>query len=123
MSRTDGHEKDNEEFTPAGAASSGAEACTLDALYRIIKDRKANRKPGSYTTYLFDKGLDKILKKLGEESTSVIIAGKAGDKAETVYEIADLVYHTMVLMAEMGITPDDVMKELASRRAEEKQDI
>ena len=70
---------------------------------------------GSYTTYLFQKGVDKILKKVGEESTEVIIGGKAGDKAETVYEIADLAYHVMVLMVEMGITMEDVRKELASR--------
>ena len=88
---------------------------TLDTLYDIITDRKINRKAGSYTTYLFEKGVDKILKKLGEESTEVIIAGKAGDKAETVYELADLAYHAMVLMVEMGISPDDVRKELESR--------
>ena len=88
---------------------------SLEDLYSIIEDRKINKKAGSYTTYLFEKGLDKILKKLGEESTEVIIAGKAGDKADTIYEIADLAYHTMVLMVEMGITNDDVMKELASR--------
>ena len=70
---------------------------------------------GSYTTYLFEKGLDKILKKVGEESTEVIIAGKAEDKKETVYEIADLAYHIMVLMVEMGISVEDVQKELASR--------
>ena len=88
---------------------------SLDTLYNIIEDRKINRKAGSYTTYLFEKGIDKILKKLGEESTEVIIAGKADDKAETIYEIADLAYHAMVLMVEMGITTEDVMKELASR--------
>ena len=92
-----------------------AEPFTLDTLYRIIADRKDNRKAGSYTTYLFEKGVDKILKKLGEESTEVIIAGKAGDRAETVFEIADLAYHTIVLMAEMGITPEEVRNELASR--------
>jgi phosphoribosyl-ATP pyrophosphohydrolase/phosphoribosyl-AMP cyclohydrolase len=90
-------------------------AFSLEALYSIIEDRKINGKAGSYTTYLFEKGIDKILKKLGEESTEVIIAGKAGDKAETIYEIADLTYHAMVLMAEMGITTGEVMKELASR--------
>ena len=94
---------------------SGGEPFSLDTLYEIILDRKLNRKPGSYTTYLFDKGVDKILKKVGEESTEVIIAGKAGDKAETIYEIADLAYHTMVLMTEMGIMPGDIKKELASR--------
>jgi len=96
---------------------NGAEPFTLNTLYNIVTDRKSNRKPGSYTTYLFDKGVDKILKKIGEESAEVIIAGKAGDKPETIYELADLVYHAMVLMAEMGITIEDVKKELASRHA------
>ena len=90
---------------------------TIETLYGTIIDRKNNRKPGSYTTYLFDKGVDKILKKIGEESTEVIIAGKANDKGETIYEIADLVYHSMVLMAEMGITPKDIINELAGRHA------
>jgi len=92
-----------------------AEPFTLDTLHRIIEDRKINRKPGSYTTYLFEKGVDKILKKIGEESTEVIIAGKSGNKAETIYEIADLVYHVMVLMADMGISPGDIRSELSSR--------
>ena len=87
----------------------------LEGLYDLLQDRKATLPDGSYTTYLFQKGLDKILKKVGEESTEVIIGGKAGDKAETVYEIADLAYHVMVLMVEMGITMEDVRKELASR--------
>ena len=82
---------------------------------KVIEGRKIEKKEGSYTTYLFEKGIDKILKKVGEESTEVIIAGKANDKAETVYEIADLVYHVMVLMIEMGISLDDVKNELASR--------
>jgi len=94
---------------------NGAEPFSLSALYRIIEDRKINGKAGSYTTYLFEKGVDKILKKLGEESTEVIIAGKAGDKADTIYEIADLAYHVMVLMAEMGVRPEEIIKELASR--------
>ena len=88
---------------------------SLDALMELIKGRKTERKEGSYTTYLFDKGIDKILKKVGEECTEVIIAGKADDKAETIYEISDLVYHVMVLMIEMGISLDDINKELASR--------
>jgi len=92
-----------------------AEPFSLDMLFGIISDRKINGKAGSYTTYLFEKGVDKILKKLGEESTEVIIAAKAGDKAETIYEIADLTYHVLVLMAEMGITPEEVKNELASR--------
>ncbi len=81
----------------------------------MLEGRKKDLPEGSYTTYLFQKGLDKILKKVGEESTEVIIAGKAGDKAETVYEIADLMYHVMVLMVEMGISVEDVQAELASR--------
>ena len=101
--------------SPASVTAAGENPFTLETLYGIIGDRKINRKPGSYTTYLFEKGIDKILKKLGEESTEVIIAGKSGDKAETVYELADLAYHAMVLMAEMGITTDDVINELASR--------
>ena len=87
----------------------------IDNLYALLVDRKEKMPEGSYTTYLFDKGLDKILKKVGEESTEVIIAGKDKDKSETVYEIADLVYHVMVLMVEMGITPDEVRAELKSR--------
>ena len=87
----------------------------IDGLYDLLMDRKETLPEGSYTTYLFQKGIDKILKKVGEESTEVIIGGKAGDKAETVYEIADLAYHVMVLMVEMGITMEDVRKELASR--------
>ena len=88
---------------------------TLSGLMELIRDRRVNRKEGSYTTYLFDKGLDKILKKVGEESTEVIIAAKAEDKKETIYEIADLAYHVMVLMCEAGISPEDVIRELASR--------
>lgn len=87
----------------------------LEGLYQLLLDRKKKLPEGSYTTYLFQKGVDKILKKVGEESTEVIIAGKADDKAETVYEIADLAYHVLVLMAQMGITVEDVRKELASR--------
>ncbi len=88
---------------------------SMDGLYGLLVGRKQERPEGSYTTYLFDKGLDKILKKVGEESTEVIIAAKAEDKKETVYELADLAYHAMVLMVEMGITVDDVRRELASR--------
>ena len=87
----------------------------LEGLYDLLMGRKATLPEGSYTTYLFQKGLDKILKKVGEESTEVIIAGKAEDKAETIYEIADLTYHVLVLMAQMGISVEDVKKELASR--------
>ena len=87
----------------------------LMELYRLLLDRKATMPEKSYTTYLFEKGRDKILKKIGEESTEVIIAAKADDKRETVYEIADLAYHVMVLMVEMGISVEDVQKELGSR--------
>ena len=88
---------------------------SLEGLYELLEGRKLERPEGSYTTYLFDKGIDKILKKVGEECTEVIIAGKADDKKETVYELADLAYHAMVLMVEMGITVEDVHRELASR--------
>ena len=87
----------------------------LEGLYDLLVGRKEQMPEGSYTTYLFQKGIDKILKKVGEESTEVIIAGKADDKAETVYEIADLAYHVMVLMVQMGITVEDIRSELASR--------
>jgi len=118
------------------ACHTGAESCFFEDVYSsglekkesfspgtlhdIIKDRKINRVPGSYTTYLFEKGLDKILKKFGEESTEVIIAAKGADKKETIYELSDLVYHAMVLMTEMEITPDDIRKELASRHCKEQ---
>ena len=88
---------------------------SIGNLYDMLKGRKENMPAGSYTTYLFEKGIDKILKKVGEESTEVIIGAKSNDKAETVYEIADLAYHVMVLMVEMGITVEDVHRELASR--------
>ena len=111
------------------ACHTGAESCFNDtvfesdeegvfspeALFEMIKGRKTEKKEGSYTTYLFEKGIDKILKKVGEESTEVIIAAKADDRNETVYELADLAYHAMVLMVQMGITVEDVHKELASR--------
>ena len=111
------------------ACHTGATSCFFNPVYQsgdrheftyaqlmeLIKGRKENKKEGSYTTYLFEKGLDKILKKVGEESTEVIIAAKAQDKAETVYEIADLTYHVMVLMVEAGISLEDIHKELASR--------
>ena len=88
---------------------------SLEGLYEMLVGRNEQRPEGSYTTYLFEKGIDKILKKVGEECTEVIIAGKADDKKETVYELADLAYHAMVLMVQMGITVEDVHKELASR--------
>ena len=92
-----------------------AEPFTYEGLMELLQGRKDSPKEGSYTTYLFEKGIDKILKKVGEESTEVIIAGKAGDRRETIYEIADLAYHVMVLMCEMGISLDEVKDELASR--------
>ena len=90
-------------------------AFSMEALYRLLQGRKDSPKEGSYTTYLFQKGIDKILKKVGEECTEVIVAGKGGEKDETVFEIADLAYHVMVLMVEMGITPADVFAQLAGR--------
>ena len=87
----------------------------LEALYNLLMGRKKDLPEGSYTTYLFQKGLDKILKKVGEETTEVIIAAKAEDRAETIYEIADLTYHVLVLMAEAGISVEDIRKELAGR--------
>ncbi len=88
---------------------------SIDGLMEQLEGRKADKPEGSYTTYLFEKGLDKILKKVGEESTEVIIAAKAEDKKETIYEIADLAYHVLVLMVEAGISLEDVRKELAFR--------
>ena len=111
------------------ACHTGAETCffnpvyqseeksdfTPDALMELIRERKTDPQEGSYTTYLFQKGLDKILKKIGEESTEVIIAAKDNDPKETVYEISDLVYHVMVMMIEQGISLEDIRRELASR--------
>lgn len=111
------------------ACHTGAESCfndtlftseerkefSFDSLYKLIEGRKTDKKEGSYTTYLFDKGIDKILKKVGEECTEVVIAGKAEDKEETVYEISDLAYHVMVLMVQMGISINDIIDELAKR--------
>ncbi|MBO5929955.1 MAG: bifunctional phosphoribosyl-AMP cyclohydrolase/phosphoribosyl-ATP diphosphatase HisIE [Clostridia bacterium] len=98
-----------------------APAFSLEGLMELISGRKTDKKEGSYTTYLFEKGIDKILKKVGEECTEVIIAGKADDKKETIYEIADLTYHVMVLMIEMGISLEDIHKELASRHVIDKK--
>ena len=94
---------------------------SLASLMKLIEGRKTDKKEGSYTTYLFEKGIDKILKKVGEECTEVIIAGKANDKAETIYEISDLVYHVMVMMIEMGISLEDIHNELASRHVIDKK--
>ena len=84
-------------------------------LYKVIEDRRANPQEGSYTCYLFDKGLDKILKKVGEECAETIIAAKNGDKEETVGEIADLFYHVLVMMVNEGIPLTDVTAELDRR--------
>ncbi len=92
-----------------------AEEFSYEGLYEMLVSRKVNKKEGSYTTYLFEKGIDKILKKVGEECTEVIIGAKGGDKAETVYEIADLLYHITVMMIEMGISLEEVTAELAKR--------
>ncbi|MBQ8358204.1 MAG: bifunctional phosphoribosyl-AMP cyclohydrolase/phosphoribosyl-ATP diphosphatase HisIE [Clostridia bacterium] len=102
-------------FTNTVAESEERHEFSYRGLMKLIEGRKTEKKEGSYTTYLFEKGIDKILKKVGEESTEVIIAGKANDKKETIYEIADLAYHVMVLMIEMGISLEDIHKELASR--------
>ena len=96
-------------------------AFSLQGLMDLLQGRKDTMPEGSYTTYLFEKGIDKILKKVGEESTEVIIAGKADDKKETIYEIADLAYHIMVMMVEMGISLDEVREELASRHVIDKK--
>ena len=98
----EGEEKEPEQFS-------------LDTLYQLLLSRKKELPEGSYTSYLFQKGIDKILKKVGEECTEVIIAGKGGDRAETVYETADLAYHVLVMMVELGITPEEIRTELASR--------
>ena len=102
-------------FTSPVYQSEELSEFSLEGLYDLLKGRKETLPEGSYTTYLFQKGIDKILKKVGEECTEVIIAAKADDKAETIYEIADLAYHVMVLMNEMGISMEEVHRELASR--------
>lgn len=102
-------------FTKPVFQSEERSEFSYEGLMELIRGRKTNPQDGSYTTYLFNKGLDKILKKVGEESTEVIIAAKAEDKKETIYEIADLAYHIMVLMVETGISLDDIRDELASR--------
>ena len=117
------------------ACHTGAESCffnpvhideeraefSMRGLFGLLESRKAEMPQGSYTTYLFEKGLDKILKKIGEESTEVIIAAHANDKKETVYEIADLAYHVLVLMVQNGISVEDIEKELASRHVIDKK--
>ena len=108
-------------FTHTLAESGERKDFSLALLMELIRERKDHPKEGSYTNYLFDKGLDKILKKVGEESTEVIIAAKDEDRAETVYEIADLTYHVMVLMIEAGISLRDIHRELASRHVIDKK--
>ena len=94
---------------------------SYEGLMKLLLGRKIHKKEGSYTTYLFEKGTDKILKKIGEEATEVIIAGKGNDKNEAIYEIADLCYHVMVLMIQMGISLEDIHRELASRHVIDKK--
>lgn len=108
-------------FTKEVWESDQLKEFSYEGLLELIKGRKTEKKEGSYTTYLFEKGLDKILKKIGEECTEVIIAAKAEDKKETIYEIADLCYHVMVLMIEAGISLEDIHKELASRHVIDKK--
>lgn len=105
-------------FRPLEGAPDGGAAqarFSLDGLYGLLLGRKAERPAGSYTTYLFDKGREKILKKVGEECTEVIIGAMKDSREETVFEVADLTYHVLVLLAEMGVTPDEVRAELARR--------
>ena len=109
------HEGTDSCFTNEVYQAEDRHEFSVEGLYDLLVGRKTNMPEGSYTTYLFQKGIDKILKKVGEECTEVIIAGKANDKKETIYEIADLAYHVMVLMVEMGISVEDIQKELASR--------
>ena len=107
-------------FTNAVYENEDINEFSIEGLYDLIKGRKDNPKEGSYTSYLFDKGVDKILKKVGEECTEVVIAAKGGDKEETVFEISDLTYHVLVLMAECGITLNDIKAQLASRHVVDK---
>ena len=108
-------------FTSEVYANENEKSFSFDMLYELLEGRKTNKKEGSYTTYLFEKGLDKILKKVGEECTEVIVAAKGGSKEETVFEIADLAYHVMVLMVQYGIKIDDVVDELAKRHVVDRK--
>lgn len=108
-------------FTNTVYENEDAEEFSVDGLYELIEGRKTDPKEGSYTSYLFDKGIDKILKKVGEECTEVVIAAKGGDRGETIFEIADLTYHVLVLMAEYGITLNDIRGQLASRHVVDKK--
>ena len=109
------HEGTDSCFTKPVYESEELHEFSYEGLLELIRGRKIDKKEGSYTTYLFEKGIDKILKKVGEECTEVIIGAKSNDKKETIYEIADLCYHVMVLMIEMGISLEDIHRELASR--------
>ena len=108
-------------FTKPVYQSEELHEFTIQGLADLLQGRMEERPEGSYTTYLFDKGLDKILKKVGEECTEVIIAGKAGDKKETIYEVADLAYHVMVMMVEMGISLEDIIAEESKRHVIDKK--
>ena len=108
-------------FTKPVFVNEDEKEFAIDNLYKMLVGRKTDMPAGSYTTYLFEKGLDKILKKVGEECTEVIIGAKGGDKAETVYEICDLVYHVMVLMVEYGISLNEIRDELARRHIVDKK--
>lgn len=111
-------------FRPLEGAPDGGAAqarFSLDGLYGLLLGRKAERPAGSYTTYLFDKGREKILKKVGEECTEVIIGAMKDSREETVFEVADLTYHVLVLLAEMGVTPDEVRAELARRHVVDRK--
>ncbi len=108
-------------FNEAFFFNEGINQFSFDGLYNLIMGRKTEKKEGSYTTYLFDKGLDKILKKVGEESTEVVIAAKNNDQKELVFEISDLLYHVMVLMAEKGLSINDIVDELAKRHVIDKK--
>lgn len=108
-------------FTNTVYENEDAEEFSVDGLYELIEGRKTDPKEGSYTSYLFDKGIDKILKKVGEECTEVVIAAKGGDRDEAIFEIADLTYHVLVLMAEYGITLNDIRGQLASRHVVDKK--
>lgn len=108
-------------FTKPVYQSHELSSFSVDGLYELLVGRRDNPQEGSYTSYLFEKGIDKILKKVGEECTEVVIAGKANDHAETVYEIADLAYHVLVLMVNSGITVEEIRSELASRHVINKK--
>ena len=108
-------------FTKSVFVNEDEKTFAIDNLYQMLVGRKTDMPAGSYTTYLFEKGLDKILKKVGEECTEVIIGAKGGDKAETVYEICDLTYHVMVLMVEYGISLNEIRDELARRHIVDKK--